>query len=391
MRFSSPLPVAFICSFTFKRNGEREGGRGSAWQRLAPPPSPPRPSLESGEVPGGPGEVSGGPRGVPRKVPSGPRAGSRESRCGSGEDPGGVRGGSSGRIGQPRGGGVGYGRLRQAVGTGVRGAHKLRTPHLAPPRVPVAACARRLPTPSRCVPLPKTVPPRRGTGSKPTEGRGPRRGAPGAPRGPAVPVGRARVCAGARARCPGLEVCTRGGACPRVCAHLPRAHAFGQPHLPREQVRGNAALLRGSGAQRGGELQGPPRGRCWGRYRGRDPRPRPSPRSLPGVEIQRRTPPRGQTSGAARWGRAQRALPSPPLVLLLPSLVGAFFIYFFLSPFSPPLFVFLRFLPSSLALSPAFLFVPFIFHPFFHSFPFLSSSVSALPMVFLPCFYPYFI
>lgn len=329
---------------------------------------------------------------MPRKVPSGPRAGSRESRCGSGEDPGGVRGGSSGRFGQPRGGGVSYGRLRQAVGTGVRGAHKLRTPHLAPPRVPVAACARRLPTPSRCVPLPKTVPPRRGTGSKPTEGRGPRRGAPGSPRGPAVPVGRVRVCAGARARCPGLEVCTRGGACPRVCAHLPRAHAFGQPHLPREQVRGNAALLRGSGAQRGGELQGPPRGRCWGRYRGRDPLPRPSPRSLPGVEIQRRTPPPRANFGRSALGKGAAGAPvasSRPA----PSLLSRCLLHLFpsLSFFLTSSLCFPSF-PSFLAR--AFSSFPFraLYFPSFLSFLpvslfFRFRAPDGFPASFLPLFY----
>lgn len=260
MRFSSPLPVAFICSFTFKRNGEREGGRGSAWQRLASPPSPPRPSLESGEVPGGPGEVPGGPRGVPRKVPSGPRAGSRESRCVPGEDPGGVRGGSSGRIGQPRGGGVGYGRLRQAVGTGVRGAHKLRTPHLAPPRVPVAACARRLPTPSRCVPLPKTVPPppwnrvRAHRGPRPPTGRTGSPPRPGCARGEGAGV---RRSAGTLPRPGGVHawgcVSTRVRAPPagtRLWATAPTSGTS-----PWE--RGSAARLRG--AARGG-IAGPPPG-----------------------------------------------------------------------------------------------------------------------------------
>lgn len=251
----SPLPlfVPLLSNETGSGRGE-EAAPGSASRPLQDP-SP------FSWVRRGPGGSWRGPRGSPAGAHEGSEwtpGGSGESRCGSGEDPGGVRGGSSGRIGQPRGGGVGYGEPCQAVGTGVRGGaqapHPLSGTSTGARGSVCSAPPHALPV---CPPPQNRSPYPRGTGSEPIEGCGPRRGAPGAPRGPAVPVGKARVRAGARARCPGLEVCTRGGACPRVCAHLPRAHVFGHPHLPREQVRGNAALLRGSGAQRGEELPGP--------------------------------------------------------------------------------------------------------------------------------------
>lgn len=270
MRFSSPLPVAFICSFTFKRNGEREGGRGSAWQRLAPPPSPPRPSLGSGEVPGGPGEVPGGPRRVPMKVPSGPRG-----VLGSpGVVPGRIPGVSGGVLREesasPVEGGWDTGGSAKPWERGCAGAHKLRTPYPAPPRGPVAACARRLPTPSRCVPLPKTVPP------IPVEpGPSPSRAAApdGAHREPPAarlcPWGR-RGCAQERGHAAPAWRCARVGVRVHACARTSRGHtSLGtRTYLGNKSV-GTRLCCAAPGRSAGRNCRAPPRGR----YRGRDPRP----------------------------------------------------------------------------------------------------------------------
>lgn len=227
-------------------------------------------------------------------------------------------------------------------------------------------------------------------------------------RGPRPPTGRtgippaARLCPWGRRGCaqerghaaPAWR-CARVGVRVHACARTSRGHTplGNRTYLGNKSV-GTRLCCAAPGRSAGGNCRAPPGAGVGAGTGAVTPCPDP-PRGLsPAWKFSGEPPPRANF-GRSALGKGAAGAPvasSRPA----PSLLSRCLLHLFLSlsffltsslcfPSFPSFLA--RAFSSAFSLS----FVPFIFHPFFHSFPFLSSSVSALPMVFLPRFYPYFI
>lgn len=311
MRFSSPLPVAFICSFTFKRNGEREGGEaapGSASRPLQAPlalllsPKRSRGVLErSPGVPGGcpgrfrvdPGRVLGSPGVVPGRIP-GVSGGILREESASPVEGGWVTGGSA----KP---------WERGCAGRTSSAPPIWHLHACPwPRVP--------PRPPGVSPSPKPFPPAVEPGPSP-----PRAAAPdGAHRDPPAarlcPWG-GRGCAQERGHAAPAWRCARVGVRVHACARTSRGHTplGNRTYLGNKSV-GTRLCCAAPGRSAGGNCRAPPGAGVGAGTGAVTPGPDP-PRGLsPAWKFSGEPPPEGklraQRAGEGRSGRSRRLLSS---------------------------------------------------------------------------------